>query len=90
MANESVTTNDAQDIPNSAKPAAVENWHSAIEELSGEIDDEKFLIEADIHNRQDRWKIEEILDNGDIPESAYQPLADAFHELRREFEEVWS
>lgn len=70
-----------------AKPAAVEHWRTTLESLDGGTEDERFLLDADIHDAQDRAEIEEIIDNGDVPNDP--ALADAFHELQTHFEDWW-
>ena len=69
------------------KTAAVENWQAAVEGIS----DPKLRIELsalDIHDRQDRMRIEEAIEH-DVPEDDYLALHDAFDELQTHFEGVW-
>ncbi len=79
--------NSAASEIQSPKEAAVENWRSALDELEGETEDERTLINADIHDHEDRMEMEEIIQHGDVANGS--GLEDAFHELKTHFSGVW-
>lgn len=77
--------------PRTAKGSAVAMWRDALEELPEGPEWAETLREAHIHDRRDRMDISEIIHNEDaIPKENYQALADAWSDLKSEFEEHWS
>lgn len=73
--------------PRTSKESAVRQWEDALELLDGETDDERFLLEADIHDYDDRREIEEIIHHGDV--SHFGALEDAWDDLNNEFDHLW-
>ena len=86
MTRDNTNANDVGRIE-SPKAGAVEEWEQALEELP----DEEWAVElqdADIHDRQDRREIEELIEY-EVPEEHYLPLHDAFDSLQTHFEDLW-
>lgn len=75
--------------PKTSKEAAVQMWRDALEELPEGPEWAEELREADIHDRQDRREIPELIEY-EADEEHYLALHDAWDDLQTEFEEVWS
>lgn len=58
-------------------------WREAIEELPDDVRDR--LQPLYIHDSRDRMAIEEIVAH-EVPEEHYPKVADAFHQLKQEFD----
>jgi hypothetical protein len=83
----SVADVNPRDLPNSARAAAVEHWETAVQQVS-DPELQAALSELNIHDRQDRMEIEELIEH-EVADDDYLPLHDAFDELQTHFEEVW-
>lgn len=76
------------DLPRSGKEAAVEQWRDAVDEIPDDHEYKEFFEEADIHDREDRREIEELVLH-EIDAEFGLWLEDAFDDLRTEFEDWW-
>lgn len=72
----------------SPKEAAVSQWESALEDLSDEKEYKETLQDADIHDKQDRMEVQDILQY-EVTNEDFVPLVDAWTSLTQEFGDLW-